>query len=169
MLFIINLFGYILSSSTFYPRETRPCFAIPHRNWSPSNLLCKSQLRVCKLGNLVKIMACRLFGDFRRHDAHERDVIVAFLTIIQSSQFTQFQPRLFHIPQCTIQNRNVHISVLNGVLWVMERVHCGKFLDWSDWPNTAQLDRGTWSVSVVVMFCTKPYEGGRLDWTAYRI
>ena len=26
---------------------------------------------------------------------------------------------LSHIPQCTIQNRNVHISVLNGVLWGM--------------------------------------------------
>ena len=32
---------------------------------------------------------------------------------------------LFHIPQCTIQNRYVHISVLNGVLWDMEQVHCG--------------------------------------------
>ena len=24
---------------------------------------------------------------------------------------------LFHIPQCTIQNRNMHISVLNGAIW----------------------------------------------------
>ena len=32
---------------------------------------------------------------------------------------------LFHIPQCTIQNRNVHISVLNGALWDMELVRCG--------------------------------------------
>ena len=32
---------------------------------------------------------------------------------------------LFHISQCTIQNRNVHISVLNGALWDMEQVHCG--------------------------------------------
>ena len=32
---------------------------------------------------------------------------------------------LFHIPQCTIQNRILHISVLNGVLWDMEKVHCG--------------------------------------------
>ena len=30
---------------------------------------------------------------------------------------------LFHIPQCSIQNRNVHISVLNGALWDMEQVH----------------------------------------------
>ena len=29
---------------------------------------------------------------------------------------------LFHIPQCTIENRNVHISVLNGALWDMEQV-----------------------------------------------
>ena len=30
-----------------------------------------------------------------------------------------------HIPQYTIQNRNVHISVLNGALWGIEQVHCG--------------------------------------------
>ena len=32
---------------------------------------------------------------------------------------------LFHIPQCSIQNRNVHISVLNEALWDMEQVHSG--------------------------------------------
>ena len=32
---------------------------------------------------------------------------------------------LSHIPQCTIQNRNVHISVLNGALWDMKQEHCG--------------------------------------------
>ena len=33
--------------------------------------------------------------------------------------------RLFHIPYCSIQNKNVHISVLNGALWDMEQVHSG--------------------------------------------
>ena len=32
---------------------------------------------------------------------------------------------LSHIPLCTIQNKNVCISVLNGVLWDMGLVHCG--------------------------------------------
>ena len=32
---------------------------------------------------------------------------------------------LFHIPKCSIQNRDVHISVLNGALWDMEQVHSG--------------------------------------------
>ena len=32
---------------------------------------------------------------------------------------------LLHIPQCSIQNRNVHISVLNEALWDMEQVHSG--------------------------------------------
>ena len=31
---------------------------------------------------------------------------------------------LSHIPQCIIQNRKVHISVLNGALWDMRQVHC---------------------------------------------
>ena len=30
---------------------------------------------------------------------------------------------LFHISQCTIQNRKVHISVLDGALWDMAQVH----------------------------------------------
>ena len=30
---------------------------------------------------------------------------------------------LFHVPQCSIQNRNVHISVLNGALWDIEQEH----------------------------------------------
>ena len=30
-----------------------------------------------------------------------------------------------HIPQCTIQNRNVHIFVLNGASWDKGQVHCG--------------------------------------------
>ena len=30
---------------------------------------------------------------------------------------------LVHIPECSIQNRNVHISVLNGTFWDMEQVH----------------------------------------------
>ena len=30
---------------------------------------------------------------------------------------------LSHIPQWTFQNMNVHISVLNGVLWDVGQVH----------------------------------------------
>ena len=32
---------------------------------------------------------------------------------------------LFHIPQYTIQNSNVHISILHGALWYKDQVHCG--------------------------------------------
>ena len=32
---------------------------------------------------------------------------------------------LSHIPQCSIRNRNAHISVLNGALWDMEQVNSG--------------------------------------------
>ena len=32
---------------------------------------------------------------------------------------------LSHNPQHTIQNKNVHISVLNGALWNMGQVHFG--------------------------------------------
>ena len=38
---------------------------------------------------------------------------------------------LSHIPQCTIQNRHVHISVLNCALWDMGQAHCGICEFWS--------------------------------------
>ena len=41
------------------------------------------------------------------------------------TEFTNSTVHLFHIPQCTIQNRNVQISVLNGAMWDMEQMHCG--------------------------------------------
>ena len=31
----------------------------------------------------------------------------------------------FYILQCSIQNRNVHISILSGALWDLEQVYCG--------------------------------------------
>ena len=47
---------------------------------------------------------------------------------------------LSHIPQYTIQNRNVHISVQNGVLWDMGQMHCGicqtGLLFHHEWGNT---------------------------------
>ena len=30
-----------------------------------------------------------------------------------------------HMPQYTIQDKNAHISVLNGTLWDMGQVRCG--------------------------------------------
>ena len=36
-----------------------------------------------------------------------------------------FSQQLFHIPQCTIQNRSVHISVPNSALWDIDQMHCG--------------------------------------------
>ena len=44
---------------------------------------------------------------------------------LQSTLFTNPIMHLFHIPQCTIQNRNVHISALNGALGDMEQAHYG--------------------------------------------
>ena len=41
------------------------------------------------------------------------------------ANFTNRRMVLFHIPQCSIQNRNVHISVLNGALLDTEQVHSG--------------------------------------------
>ena len=40
-------------------------------------------------------------------------------------QFPNLKMHLFYISQCSIQNRNVHISVLNGALWDMAQVNSG--------------------------------------------
>ena len=50
---------------------------------------------------------------------------VSTSTLTQWTKFTNPIVHLSHIPQCTIQNRNVHISVLNAALWDMGQVHCG--------------------------------------------
>ena len=46
----------------------------------------------------------------------------AFLPL-QLTQFINPTMHQSYIPQCTIQNRNMHICVLNGVLWDMGQVH----------------------------------------------
>ena len=43
----------------------------------------------------------------------------------EQTNFTNPRMHLFHIPQCSIQNRNVHISVLNGALWDMKQATSG--------------------------------------------
>ena len=43
---------------------------------------------------------------------------------------------LFHIPHCSIQNRNVHISVLNGALWDMEQMQSGNCELGQFWPSS---------------------------------
>ena len=37
--------------------------------------------------------------------------------VLKLTEFTHLTMQLFHIPECNIQNRNVHISVLNVALW----------------------------------------------------
>ena len=44
---------------------------------------------------------------------------------VRQNKFTNSNVHLSYIPQYTIQNRNVHISVLNGALWDMGQVYCG--------------------------------------------
>ena len=71
----------------------------------------------------------------------------------------------FHIPQCTIQNRNVHISVLNGALWDMEQVHYGiceiglfhlSFSDPLVWFNLMLwCTFVTWHVLIVILMINK--------------
>ena len=58
----------------------------------------------------------RVTDDLRWHNS---------LASLQQTNFTNPRLHLFHIPHCSIQNRNVHISVLNGALGDMEQVHYG--------------------------------------------
>ena len=38
--------------------------------------------------------------------------------------FTNPRMHMFHIPQCSIQNINVYISILNGALWELDQLGC---------------------------------------------
>ena len=52
--------------------------------------------------------------------------IIAFgYVIVQLANFTNPRMHQFLIPQCSIPTINVHISVLNSALWVMEQEHFG--------------------------------------------
>ena len=48
-----------------------------------------------------------------------------FTCICLQTKFTNPTMHMSHIPQCIIQNRNVHISVLNGALWDIGQVQLG--------------------------------------------
>ena len=63
---------------------------------------------------------------------HRKTYILMFLWLLCApfiarhyTNFTNPIIHLFRIPPCSIQNRNVHISVLNGALWDMEQVYSG--------------------------------------------
>ena len=73
-----------------------------------------------QLGVFIAVRLC-IFPAFRFYHS-------LLLHVLQPSWQTNLtNPIMYlsHIPQCTIQNRNVHISVLNGVLWDMGQVHHG--------------------------------------------
>ena len=66
-----------------------------------------------------------------------------------NSQIPQMM-HLFHVLQCTIQNRNVHISVLNGALWDMEQVFCG-IMKWSIAHIGFQANQVFWINNILVL------------------
>ena len=51
--------------------------------------------------------------------------VALLIFLCYKSNFTNPTMHLSDGPQCTIQKRNMHISVLNGVLRHMGQVHCG--------------------------------------------
>ena len=73
----------------------------------------------------------RLSKEERGHRAHY-DVTAVFHRIWIDQSHNPIM-HLSHIPQCTTENRNVHISVLNCVLWDTGQVHwdiCETVLLW---------------------------------------
>ena len=57
--------------------------------------------------------------------ANDNLIFVIGYFFYEYTNVTSPRMHLFHIPQYSIQNRNVHISVPNGALWEMEQVHSG--------------------------------------------
>ena len=62
---------------------------------------------------------------YRQNDIFVSERIVFNSPCINQTYNNQKLTHLSVIPQCTIQNRNMHISVLNGALWDVAQVHCG--------------------------------------------
>ena len=88
---------------------------------------------VCALGMVLVCLYSP--GLLHRQMVHSYQAILTDIVYIDglveycsnSSALIHTNPRmhLFHIPQCYIQNRNAHISVLYGTLGDMEHVHSG--------------------------------------------
>ena len=74
--------------------------------------------------------------NFKMSSATWRPFCLAFSVIIHISNVTWF-PNLLRISQCTIQNRNVRIYVLNCALWDMEQVRYGivRLVYWHLFPD----------------------------------
>ena len=69
---------------------------------------------------IVEWVQCSILRYFPNQAIFLGDLICVLYPV-----FTNPRMHLFHIPQCSIQNRNVYISVLNGAFWDMEQVHSG--------------------------------------------
>ena len=52
-------------------------------------------------------------------------ILMIHILWLSQTNLTNPTMHLFHILQCTIRNRNMHISVLNVALWDMEQLLCG--------------------------------------------
>ena len=78
---------------------------------------------------------------------------------------------LSHIPQCTIQIRNVHISVLNGALWDIGQVNhgiceCAHFVGYTT-GSTCHIDNGMvclWICPIQIKLQANMYEGFYVNW-----
>ena len=63
-------------------------------------------------------------GRWVLHRTHVSNVLICLL-IDQIELINKFQNVPVPYPQCSIQSRNMHISVLNRALWDMEQVNYG--------------------------------------------
>ena len=91
-----------------------------------------------------------------------RLAVIQLLTIRswQLINLTNPTMHLSHIPQFTIQNRNVHISFLNGVLWDMEQVHCRiwEIVLFLAYATTAQLSCHVQNSSAITVFAVSIWQ-----------
>ena len=78
---------------------------------------------------------------------------------------------LSHIPRCTIQNRNVHISVLNCALWDMGQVQCGicdtgLFVRWTAvyWVTKSELLLDSAYLTLSARFNSSDHAGDGIFW-----
>ena len=67
-------------------------------------------------------------------------------------------PDTICVPQCTIRNRNVHISVQNGTLWDMKQVHCGS-CEISLWCQKHTVLLIMWNVNIYLVFKNNVWNG----------
>ena len=118
---LLNLRHFLNTIRTLIHQTTTGQICLPI--WSHHSFSMYTQYFIC--ANRLSSLQGTSFVLWIWHVARATiGLVICQITATQKTNLTNSTMLLFHIPQCTIQKRDVHISLLNGALLDMELGRC---------------------------------------------